>query len=98
MLQSLRELHRSLVFTFQHMPGIPPSIIPRLRPFPLTCHRQRPLYVVAALAHKELMIKPAQGVTTGREYNKLEGDRNEKRWDAYKKREESGKTNDELYL
>lgn len=44
------------------------------------------------------MIKPAQGVTTGPEYNKLEGDRNEKRWDAYKKREESGKTNDGLYL
>lgn len=54
--------------------------------------------VVFGLAHKELMIKPAQGVTTGREYNKLEGDRNEKRWDAYKKREESGKTNDELHL
>lgn len=50
------------------------------------------------MAHKELMIKPAQGVTTGPEYNKPEGDRNEKRWDAYKKREESGKTNDELYL
>lgn len=50
------------------------------------------------MAHKELMIKPAQGVTTGCEYNKFEGDRNEKRWDAYKKREESRKTNDELYL
>lgn len=38
------------------------------------------------MAHKELMIKPAQGVTTGCEYNKFEGDRNEKRWDAYIKR------------
>lgn len=37
-------------------------------------------------AHEELMIKPAPGVTTGPEYNKLEGDRNEKRWDAYKKK------------
>lgn len=50
------------------------------------------------LVHKELMIKSAQGVTTGPEYNKLEGDRDEKRWYAYKKREESRKTNDELYL
>lgn len=44
------------------------------------------------------MIKPAQGVTTGCEYNKFEGDRDEKRWDAYKRREESRKTNDELDL
>lgn len=44
------------------------------------------------------MIKPAQGVTAGCEYNTFEGDRNEKRWDAYKKRVESRKTNDELYL
>lgn len=48
------------------------------------------MLVFSRLAQEELMIKPAQGVTTGREYNKLEGDRNEKRWDAYKKREESG--------
>jgi len=48
-----------------------------------------PLKVAFGSARKELMIKPAQGVTTGPEYNKLEGERNEKRWHAYKKRHES---------
>lgn len=49
------------------------------------------------LAHKELIIKLVQGGTTGSEYNQFEGAWNEKRWDAYKNREER-KTNDEPYL
>lgn len=43
------------------------------------------------------IIKLARHGTTGSEYNQFEGAGNEKRWDAYKNREER-KTNDEPYL
>lgn len=101
MLQLLRGLQCSLVFTFRHKPGIPSSVLFRPLPFPQTkkpVTLETPSHVVFAMAHKALMIKPALGVTTSPAYNELEGDRNQKRWDAYKKREESGKTNDELHL
>lgn len=52
---------------------------------------------IFSLAQKGLKVKPAQCATTGSEYNKLEGDRKEKRWHAYRKGEASRITN-ELYL
>lgn len=58
---------------------------------------KRPLQVAFLLVHKELIIKLALFGTTGLEYNQFEGAGNEKRWDAYKNREER-KTNDEPYL
>lgn len=63
----------------------------------LSKEKKRPLQVAFLFAHKELIIALGQGGTTGSENNQFAGAGNEKRWDAYKNREER-KTNDEPYL